>query len=304
MTLICWWHLLSLDAPTVAAVWAYLFAHVVHIRLPWIAPLILALGTWLIYIADRLLDGISHEESKRLRERHYFYARNFKLFLTAVLAGGAILLWLIATRMYVFARIEDAVVFGAAMAYFGVIHGTSLGGRKRVEEVGQNEASLAKNDARSKRVRLPKELAVALLFASATAVPAWSRLDGTDAGQFRNLSMAVICFAVICWLNCVAIEHWETTDRFEPSFFHMHATTEWAGRNLASIAVAISGIAFCLSVVTIGPVALEPVFLSAALSAAMLFALNSLRGSLSSLQLRVAADAALLTPLLFLMNTH
>ena len=47
-----------------------------HLRLPWTSPVVLALGTWLIYVADRILDGLPTPSAARLRERHFFYARN------------------------------------------------------------------------------------------------------------------------------------------------------------------------------------------------------------------------------------
>src|SRR5271156_21025 len=35
-----WWHLLSLDAPTVAALWSWFFARAMHLHLPLIPPLL------------------------------------------------------------------------------------------------------------------------------------------------------------------------------------------------------------------------------------------------------------------------
>jgi hypothetical protein len=297
LRVLCWWHLLSFDAPTVAVVWSYFFAHIMGVRLPWSAVLILGLGTWLIYIADRLLDGVAGDELRPLRERHHFYARNRKHFLVIALGVGTTLLWLIATRMSFFTRRDDAIVFGVAMVYFGAIHGSALWGR--------HGHYLSKNGASGTRAWLPKEVAVAILFAAATAVPAWSRLGSDAAGKYAALSLAVICFAALCWLNCVAIEHWETMDGREPSFNHMHASTEWAGRNLAGIALTVCGIGLYMSAATMtlpAPPSVRFVFLSAALSAAALFALDRFRRNLSSIELRVAADAVLLTPLLFLIQ--
>ncbi len=305
MRLIRWWHLLSFDAPTVAVVWAYLFASVMHVRLPWLGALILALGTWLIYIADRLLDGISHDELKPMRERHHFYARNCKHFLFAALTGCTILLWLIATRMPSFTRRDDTIVFGVVMVYFAAIHGSSLRMGKTANPPVQNETNPIENGSSGRKTRLPKEVAVAILFAVATAVPACSRIGRNAAGHYAEMSLAVICFAVLCWLNCVAIEHWETTKGFEPSFKHMHATTKWAGRNLARIALAVCVIALEIAAATTmlpKTLSLQSVFLSAALSAIALFALDRFRRKLSSIQLRIAADAALLTPLIFLLR--
>ncbi len=305
LRVLCWWHLLSFDAPTVAVVWSYFFAQIMHVRLPWSAPLILGLGTWLIYIADRLLDGVSNDELKPLRERHHFYARNRKHFLLVALAGGTMLLWLIATRMSSFTRRDDTVVFGVAMVYFGAIHGSSLWVRHVRSSPGENETHLFKNGAFGTKVWLPKEVAVAFLFAAATAVPAWSRMGGDVAGKFAELSLAVICFAALCWLNCVAIEHWETMDGVEPSFDHMHASTEWAGRNLARIALTVCGIGLYMSAAATTLSTLPSVrfvFLAAALSSAALFALDRFRRNFSPIHLRAAADAALLTPLLFLLR--
>ncbi len=75
MRLLCLWDVLSLEAQKMAVVSACLFARTMHLRRPWLATLILALGTWLIYITDHLLDGVPHGELKLSRERHRSYAR-------------------------------------------------------------------------------------------------------------------------------------------------------------------------------------------------------------------------------------
>ena len=49
------WHLTSLDAPTVAVVWSLSFAWVVGVHLPKWVPVLLAIGTWVAYVGDRLL---------------------------------------------------------------------------------------------------------------------------------------------------------------------------------------------------------------------------------------------------------
>jgi len=48
------WHLASLDAPTVAVVWTLGFAWAASVRLPPWIPVLLALATWAVYVADRL----------------------------------------------------------------------------------------------------------------------------------------------------------------------------------------------------------------------------------------------------------
>ena len=80
------WHLLSLDAPTVAVIWALLLARVAGVRPAPAGLSVLGVGTWLVYVADRTLDGLAGRETTRLRERHLFYARRRRVMLLA--AGG------------------------------------------------------------------------------------------------------------------------------------------------------------------------------------------------------------------------
>ena len=92
------------------------------LRLPLTAPLLLALGTWIVYVADRVLDGFHMGTTGQLRERHFFYARHRSRFLIAGVIVGLILIWLVATRMTAAARLEDIVLFAVALAYFFLIH--------------------------------------------------------------------------------------------------------------------------------------------------------------------------------------
>jgi hypothetical protein len=276
-----WWHLLSLDAPTVAALWSWSMARAVRVELPWSAPVLLALGTWLIYVADRILDGVHNGvQPGRLRERHFFYVRFRRRFLIAGAIGGVILLWLIATRMGATARTEDTLLFLVAVAYFCVIH---LCGPE------------------SERW-FPKEIAVGLVFAAAVAVPAWSRL----AGHRSALVPVAALFAGLCWLNCVAIEKWERPAIqpawTQPAWTAGHFTTRWAQKNLPSVSggiALIAAAAFALSTLHRAPIPMTALYLACEISAGLFVVLD--RSRLGSVRLRIAADAALLTPLLFLL---
>jgi hypothetical protein len=276
-----WWHLLSLDAPTVAALWSWSFARAMHIHLPWSAPLLLALGTWLVYIADRILDGLRGVASGQLRERHFFYARHRALALAAGALASLAPLWLVLTRMNPAARREDVVLFAAALVYFCLIHLWAPQSTSRIERW------------------FPKEVAVAIVFAPAVAVPVWSRLQ-----DHRNLLVPpVIFFALLCWLNCVAIDKWE-----QSSWSHAHAlratqphrSTRWTQRYLPLVACGIAlfaAIASVSSIFSAAPMAMTSVYLACTISALLFLAFD--RSQLGSFDLRITADAALLTPLLF-----
>jgi len=247
-----------------------------HIHIPWSAPLLLALGTWLIYIVDRILDGL-RGASGQLRERHFFYARHRSGVLVAGAFASLALLWLIVTRMNPVARREDVVLFGAALIYFCLIHVWAPQSRTGIEHW------------------FPKEIAVAIVFAAAIAVPAWSRLPG----QRIALAPLVALFALLCWLNCVAIEKWEQP--LSPDSGPAHPSTRWAHRHLPLAAgriAVLSVVAAAVSLLSAGPAAMTALYLAYAISALLFLAFD--RSRLRSPDLRIAADAALLTPLLFI----
>lgn len=252
-----WWHLLSLDAPTVAALWSLFFVRAMHLHLSLLQALLLPLGTWLLYVTDRILDGLRQSHAGLLRERHHFHARHRAAFLLAASFLGILLAWSVFTRMRPEALRDDSYLGVFALLYLFAVHsGVS---------------------------RLPKELAVAILFAAATAVPAWSRL-GTDKEQ---LVPAIIFFALLCWINCVGIEKWEGGA--------FHATTRWAGLHLRPI-VTITALGSLAAALLAPSTGLAVVYLAAAVSSGLLFALDARSSRLSPLHLRIAADVALLTP--------
>jgi hypothetical protein len=273
------WHLLSLDAPTVAALWSWFFARAMRIDLPWYAPLLLALGTWLVYVADRVFDGLHANPTAPLRHRHLFHARHRRLFVGAAIAVGAGLIWLIVARMTPAARREDTVLFLIALVYLGIVHKP---GTKR-------------------SAWLPKELAVGLVFAAATAVPAWSRLQSGRA----ILLPAIAIFAALCWLNCVAIERWENlAPNGKLQSPDAHSTTRWAADHFRLAACSLVAISTILCAVEFFRAPSSPwtaaIYLATILAALCFAAVDTQRANFSTLGLRIAADAVLLTPLLFL----
>jgi hypothetical protein len=257
-----WWHLLSLDAPTVAALWSWFFVRAMHLH--WSLPqaILLPLGTWLVYVADRVLDGLRQSQPALLRERHHFHARHRTAFLWVATLFAVLLAWSVRTYMRPETLRDNACIGIFALLYFLAVHrGAS---------------------------RLPKELAVAILFAAATAVPAWSRLSQSSPVLKLQLAPAVVFFALLCWINCVGIEKWEGGV--------LRATTRWAGLYLRPI-VTMTGLFSLLAAVLAPSPALAAVYLAATISSCLLFVLDARSPRLSTMNLRIAADAALLTPL-------
>jgi hypothetical protein len=283
-----YWHLFSLDAPSIAALWAWSFARAVHVVLSVDSLLLLFLGTWLLYVADRVLDGL-RQNSARLRERHFFYMRHRTAALIAAVPASALLSWLVFARMVPAARRADILISAVAAGYFLLVH---LGGAK-IE------------------CWFPKELVVALVFATATAVPAMARLAPEGGPGIAMLLAIAAFFAALCWLNCIAIEKWEGSREFLPGPVRTRRThdlkgqksdrtTRWGQRHLRRICLAIASAALVsgAALLCAGQMAGARLSFAAAISAGLFFALD--RSRLPAFPLRVAADAALLTPLLLL----
>ena len=264
------WHLLSLDAPAVAALWTYFIARTTHTPLPSLAPIAMALAVWMLYAADRILDAQRHIQSQdaqrgnKLEARHLFHARHRTAFLIGIALAAIALAAILPTLAPAALRIYSALGILLA-AYFILIHATRTG------------------------QRLPKELAVGSFFSAAVFIPSIARSP--------QLRLALLPFALhlalVCWLNCIAIYAWEN-----PTYTQAHATTRWAVAHLQSLAAFAIALAFTLIRSPFHNLAL-----AAALSAATLLILHRNQRHLSRLNLRVLADAALLTPLLFLPLT-
>jgi hypothetical protein len=275
------WHLLSLDAPTVAALWAWFVARTCEIRLPLATLTAMYLAVWMLYAADRLLDARLLDVRRgarigdELEARHIFHHRHRRAFLTGIAIAGAALAALLphleptALLLYL---IEGALLF----AWFLVLHAT--------------------NSAH----RLPKEIAVGLFFSAAIFIPTVAR----EPGVRLALLPSAILFGALCCLNCLFIYAWEhedssASDRARPS----HSTTRLAVAHLTALAVtlAVAGVGLMLFG-TFAPQLAGDAALPAAcaVSALLLLALDRKLCNLSRLNLRAAADLALLTPLLLL----
>jgi hypothetical protein len=199
--------------------------------------------------------------------------------LVACLAVSLVLLWLIATRMNATARREDSGLFAVALAYFCLVHLCRPG----IERW------------------FPKEAAVGVVFAAAVTVPAWSRVEAHRTA----LIPVVTLFALLCWLNCIAIEKWERQPHGRERVLAAtlsHSTTQWVQTHFSFVSCGlalIAALACVRSDLSGGFNAMSGLYLACMISAALFLAFDKSR--LSSVQLRIAADAALLTPLLFVV---
>jgi hypothetical protein len=283
---LAFWHLASLDAPTVAVVWALAFAWAARVPLPVWTPILLALVAWPVYIADRLLDVrsvVRTAQNHRLRQRHHFHwqYRRFLIPLGVVSACAAV--WIILVFMPVAVRERNSILAAAGLAYFSSVHA----GRVFPRFLSRFLAPF-----------LAKETLVAVIFTAACALPALSRASLYaplgSASALWPLVIAVGVFTLLAWLNCHAIDRWESSEISLDG-----SASSSSGMFPQAVALGLAGVLLAGALSSHHRIAL--LVASGAVAALLLALLDRLRDRLTPLGLRVSADLVLLTPLPFLL---
>ncbi len=274
-----WWlwpNLLSLDAPLIAVLWLQLLALSARVHVSPFATLALALVVWMIYVADRLLDGLRGRPSASLSARHQFYQqhRNFWVsLLLAVLALVCCVCFELDHRTLELGALLMLVVAG----YFGFVHWICL----------------------RWRLRFPKEAVVAVVFGVGTFFPVWIYAHRSAVA----MTITLVLFIAICWLNTTLIEYVEWMSARQCSSEMPHMLTLAAGRHLLPIAAAVAVAAFILAQLRTTS-AVHSVLLASSLSALALAGLGFCWPKFSLNMVRVLADTALLTPCALLLFLH
>ncbi len=268
------WHLSSLDAPSVALTWSLAFAWAAHVRLPWWVPVLLPLAVWAVYVADRLLDartGLSAPMLEQLRERHLFHWRFRRVLAPLALGSALTAAWIIFTLMPRTLREHDSLLAAASLLYFTRVHS-----RRRILPL------------------FSKEFLVGVLFTLGCALPAWSRAEFFHSPHAWALLTATIVFVLLAWLNCEAIDRWELRDGESNDAPEGGIPTARLGLCLAGAAVVCAALwASCSPRCA--------VLLGCAGAAALLLgSLDHYRNRFAPVTLRAAADLALLTPALLI----
>jgi hypothetical protein len=257
-----WPNLLSLDAPLVAVLWQGFLAYRFSLPLRPAGRLVLFLTVWAIYLLDRLLDT-RQPPSPCEPARHRYYRRHSKLMaalLAAVLGADAV----IAIRW-----LRPAVLHLGLIPLAGVL------------------VYLAAFHISGKSIKIPKEIAAAMLFTAGTFLTAWTTLP------CPSLAWAALAFFILCLANIVAIEAWEWRELPDGPASKPQPATRWLARNYL-LWVPMVGIVCAL-------VGRNEWYASIALSASGCAVLFWFGRRLSLEARRALVDGVLLSPILFLM---
>lgn len=264
-----WPNLLSLDAPLVAVLWQILFVRCFHVAMDAAPAILLVASVWLIYAADRALDAWRGQRSSA---RHRFYHAHWRILApawTLVLAASA---WLAFTQLPAHLLWRGLILLSAVALYFFAVHG-----RPPIRSEWKASLRGVLSPAVLNAV-LNKEATVGLLFALGVSLAAWTNV--------RNLvdAAAIGLFFLLCWINCAAIQKWESGS--------WNSAAEWPVGSAAFGVALIAGVVLCLH---------RPVLGGAEMASACAFVwLDRAGHRLSPEALRVLADVALLSPVVFL----
>jgi len=243
---------------------------------------LLALAAWAVYVADRLLDTRAALRARNLlglRERHLFHHRHRWLLAPLAIAAACAAGCIVFTFMPAPIRERDSVLGAAALAYFTGVHSS------RGQSVRGFFGHVFYGKSPVFRPVFRKELLVGLLFTSACALPVFSRAAAQGSHVLWPLSAVTAFYALLAWLNCHAIDGWES----EPSLSESRISTP-------ALILAVAG----LPVACMLPPRFAALMTAGAASALLLALLDCFRRRLTPLALRAAADLVLLTPLALL----
>ena len=264
-----YWHLASLDAPTVALTWCIAFAWTVNVRPPWWVLVLLSLGVWAVYVADRLLDArgsMRRSKLEQLHERHFFHWHHRRILAPIAAVSALASAWIIFELMPRATREHDSLLAAASVLYFTRVH------------TGRRILPL-----------LSKESLVGILFTLGCALPAFTRAHFSPETPVSILLITAALFALLAWLNCYAIDRWETHDALAP------------GIPISLLALSLAAASLVCAILLAASHPRSAILLACGATAALLLAaLDGVRAQLTPVTLRAAADLVLLTPVLLL----
>lgn len=267
-----WPNVLALDAPLVAVAWQHFFAEAMGVRIPPLQYAVLALIVWVIYSTDRIVDATRLGRPGSASHRHRFYRDHLRPLAVLTATGAALALFATLAVLP-----QNILVPGWALA--------SLVALYLFHRVRSRGPVLA---------IVPKEVFSGVVFALGSTL-----LGFTWSSQLPAAfaSPEVVCFAVLCALNCVAISVWE---RREDEGNDPNALAQLWPSSVGAFPRIAAGAAVGGAVVA-SALARTPGFplLAGAATGMVLIAVLALNASrLPSPALRALADLAVLLPAL------
>jgi len=272
-----WWQwltILSLDAPLVAVLWQALFARVAGVRLGWHDPILIGLAVWIVYAADRWIEGWRLTPEIVRTQRHYFYIRwrwpVFVLGLVAIITTTVVAITCLDEREF---KSGFVLLLPTLLYLFShqLVH-------------------------RHHPLRLPKEICIATIFAIGCALaPAAQAPD-----KIITLLIPTVLFGLLCFADCALIASWEK----EVDAVHGQTSLALQWRHGLTLIHALPwllcGIGF-IALATPAHVA-RSIAACTAVSGLLLGLLDMIHPRIGRQAARAVVDVMLMTPVFFLFS--
>lgn len=266
-----WPNLIGLDSPIAAICWQAMFARISGVDLPWFIHLILGFSTWCIYLADRISDVIRAPQPA-LTSRHRFTQNHFRKLISLLIIISICNLALISRFLPHKLLIYGITTLGLVGIYY-LIRFTRL--RKII-------------------TLIPREIICGMLFSIGCTIAPYAYASNAW-NQNPTLFIPVIMFGCVCSVSCILISAWEKEADFlsaDPSIATTHSYfIPHLATTLTSLAAVSFGLAFIFHWQAMISITTSTIALGYALR-------NENR--ISPLNLRILADAVLLSPLIFI----
>lgn len=210
-----WANVLSLDAVFVAVAWQQLLMRVFcHRSTRWSEGVALSLTVWLIYVADRLLDGAKLKMDQPHTLRHRFYRRHRRVFASLWIVGLVVNTLLVVHLLPTELLRNGMLLASAVLAYGAGVHFAS---KRSPRQTALSEA--ASSESRRLKMRFPKEVRVGVLFALGVSLTTWTQLFSDLQSLSRTFAaiktelwplLATTCaLALIFSWNCILVARFE-----------------------------------------------------------------------------------------------
>ncbi len=266
-----WPNLIGLDSPIVAVCWQAMFAKISGANLPWFIHLILGLSTWCIYLADRIID-VGPNRQQATTSRHLFTQRHVRKLIAILIIVSIGNILLIIQFLPQRLLITGLITLGLIGIYY-LIRLTQL----------KNIITL-----------IPREVMCGMLFALGCAIAPHAYATHPWINT-PTLIIPIILFGMVCSSSCILISIWEkAADSIasDPSIITTHSFfIPYLATTLNYLSAASAALAYFFHWQALLSVALSTILLRLALHH---------QNRISPLNLRVLADAVLLTPLIFM----
>jgi len=290
-----WPNLLSLDAPIVAVVWQWWFALCLRVHIPWQIYATLGLTVWIIYVADRLYDGMRLKSVEKSTARHQFYRKYAAIFAVLLVIGIVIDVWLIRHHVpiglyWVGIPIPDLLAnpLLAVRVIFsrpGLVLGFFVWGY----------FVLRIFFSRRSQSGAPREVMCGFIFALGSIIAVY--FYGGDVADVFFRSPPPVLLGLLFSANCIAIAHWEKAADRANEDTSLATSRPATGRDLPFFLGLIALAALVMQLLSF-PNYGWPIYTAIFLSALGLLALKLMDQRLSTNALRVLADAVLILPMI------